>query len=439
MSKQILILLLKSIGILLVSVVVGFLLLLCVYMLPTEPIQEHIAQSIDTVRDEGDYPFVHSWIDMWRDNFTDYLMINHAGYGGDEPLVEKAVNVYSVNATYQGQRMLPSQKLIVGYTDLVDLEENDITLGRDSYSRYWHGYLVLLKPLLSLLTYDGIRILNAVAQTSLLLVALFLMWKKDAKWLMIPFVLIWALLVPTDTSALLQYSDIYYIYVIGSIVLLQFYDKLKNTNGLYYTFLLLGIATSYFDFLTYPLVSLGVPLGICLYLSKDKTIKDGIKQLVLFSAFWTAGYLGMWFCKWLLVSILTDGSIMSVVSEKVGFWTGDTSDLGEHITLWGTTKLLFGKMIPNPAFLVSAAYIVVLAVISFVRKTFSKVQFVLYGILALYPFAWFAVISGHSHTHYWFTNKELVIFMFALMLIFTADHMIVKQKSGQKKRKKKKH
>ena len=432
MVRKYLLFSLKSLCILLVSAAVGFALLLAAYLLPTEPIQRHIEKSADTIMDEWDYPFVHAWGHMWRDNYTDYLMINHAGYGGGEPLVEKALNVYSVTARHDGEDLLPSARLLVGYTDFFDLEAEGITLGRSAYARYWHGYLIFLKPLFSLFSYGQIRVVNTVVQILLLLLALFLMWKREAKRLIAPFVLVWAVLIPKDTAALFQYSDMFYLYVIGSIVVLAFYEKFKGTNALGYTFLLLGIATSYFDYLTYPLVSLAIPLCVCLFLSRYATVKAGVKQIVLLSAMWAVGYAGMWACKWLLVSLFTSGSTMGIVSDKLKAWTSQTSDLGDHITFFDTVSRTFGCILPNPAFWACAAYTVVLAIVSAVKKTYRRENLVFFGLLALYPFLWFAVISSHSYSHYWFTHKELVVFLFALMLLVTGNQPLPKKAAAEK-------
>ena len=416
------------------SAVVGFLLLSAVFSLQVSGIRQHIKESLDIFINEGDYPRTHSWTDMWRDNFTDNIMIGNAGYDGDEPLIDRVLSIYRVTASYEDRSLLPSQVLIAQYhDDLADAE--GITFSRSSYEQYWHGYLVFLKPLLSLFTYFQIRIINGIAQILLLLAALYLMWKKNRKGLILPFVIIWGILTPSDTMALLQYSDIYYIYSIGTIIVLAGFDEFKE--GFYYLFLGLGIATSFFDFLTYPLVSLAVPLCVFLYMRKSADIKQDLISIIVFSALWTAGYIGMWGFKWILLALFS-GGIWEMVLGKIAMWTSSTSDLGDSISIFSAIARPFVTIITNPFFLASLAYMLVSALISVRFAKHEKSKIIIFGIMALYPIAWFLVIKSHSYSHYWFSHKELIIFSFALMLMFTPEFEIQNRKrNGQKRQLKK--
>ena len=437
--KKYIVLSLKSVCAIGLCAIVGFLLLLLVYAFPTSSIHKHIGQSTVIFLTERDYPRVHSWTDMWRDNYTDAIMIGHAGYEGRESILDKALFVYRTNASYQGNSLLPAETLIAVFSDDAYKDDPDFSFGRSNYSRYWHGYLILLKPLLCLFTYGQIRTINAVLQTILLILALYLMWKKNVKGMMIPFIVIWSVLIPMDTGALLQYSDIYYIYTFGSIVLLINFERLKTTNIVYYVFLGLGIATGYFDFLTYPIVALSIPLGIYLFLNHSSSIKEELVQMLVLSAFWGMGYLGMWACKWILVSIFTDVKIMDIVFRSIGKWTSNVSDLGESVTFFSTVIRLFSVVIVNPAFQVFILYTIVTGSLSIIFKKCKKRDFVVYGVLALYPFLWFAVVKSHSYSHYWFTHKDLIAFCFALMLMFSSNLALISKKGGSKKKKRMSH
>ena len=171
MVKKYLIIFSKSIGVIALSAIVGFLLLLLVYTIPTSAIREHIRQSQDIFLTERDYPRVHSWTNMWRDNYTDALMIGHAGYEGEESTLDKTLFVYRNTASYQGNSLLPAETLIAVFADDSYADNPDFSFGRSDYSRYWHGYLVFLKPLLCLFTYGQIRTFNAILQAALLIAA----------------------------------------------------------------------------------------------------------------------------------------------------------------------------------------------------------------------------------------------------------------------------
>lgn len=60
---------------------------------------------------------------------------------------------------------------------------------------------------------------------------------------------------PISTALCFQYTDVYLLTLIFEVILLHFRTDQKAFG--YLLFLWLGILVAYFDFLTYPLVSLG--------------------------------------------------------------------------------------------------------------------------------------------------------------------------------------
>ena len=82
----------------------------------------------------------------------------------------------------------------------------------------------------------------------------------------------------------------------------------------------IGIVVSYFDFLTYPLVTLGVPLCLLLILQADKiTYLQKIKNIISLSIAWVIGYLGMWAMKWMIGSIATHKNILWMLLNRFCF------------------------------------------------------------------------------------------------------------------------
>ena len=66
--------------------------------------------------------------------------------------------------------------------------------------------------------------------------------------------------------------------------------------------------------LTYPLVSLGIPLCFLVALNREKffalPIKSAIKKLTAYSAAWGFGYVGMWASKWILATMFTEYNVL---------------------------------------------------------------------------------------------------------------------------------
>ena len=58
--------------------------------------------------------------------------------------------------------------------------------------------------------------------------------------------------------------------------MLLFHEKLKNKYG--YFFLIIGMMTSFFDLLTYPVATFGIPI-ILFFILENKSLKEGIKDI----------------------------------------------------------------------------------------------------------------------------------------------------------------
>ena len=99
MRKQTIVQIGKYAAIIFIAIILGFLILLCVYGLPTGRIIVHAAKSAETLFHESDYP---NWAPDSAtgilDNYTDATMISGAAYDGTEySIAEKALLVPRVD------------------------------------------------------------------------------------------------------------------------------------------------------------------------------------------------------------------------------------------------------------------------------------------------------------------------------------------------------
>ena len=126
------------------SAITGFLLLILVYLLPTAPMEENVTASVEIFRREGTYPVTDIMgVDTRLDNFTDALMLLSASYPGEENALEKTLKVYRYAVPPETDPVLT---LVSHYGD-------GAAASHTAYERYWHGYLLTLKPALSILNY----------------------------------------------------------------------------------------------------------------------------------------------------------------------------------------------------------------------------------------------------------------------------------------------
>lgn len=248
----------------------------------------------------------------------------------------------------------------------------------DSYERYWHGYLVLLKPLLVLFTYQDLIYLNVILQFVLMFLLLCMLRKQKMAYLQIPFLLLWIVGMQLIVMLSLDYSVCFYIYMISALLLLR-YRKLRERYGVF--FLGVGMLTSYMDLLTWPLVTLMVPLMILL--QYEKGVGARIKRIVSGSCAWGAGYIVQWAFKWLAATLLLDDNVIADAVESLLFRSALE---GEKTLTWGRVVLKNLSVFWNTPCL----------------------------LIGISPFLWYLVTRNHAYEHYWMTWRNLSITVFAV-------------------------
>ena len=286
----------ESVALMLAFIAAGTLMLTAVYALPVGRMKSHIADSDELFNYEGIYPqIISGYKSSQLDNYTDGLMYATAIHPGSGNPLKDAMR----NARYEYEDTNMVQSLNDYANDVSAKEDQRYEI---SYPRYWHGYLVILKPLLLLFNVSEIRMINLVLQGGLLLLVLFLIRKRMGERWQIPVLLMAAVLNPIVLPLSLQFSWVYYIALAGSIVVL--WMKKRNPSRYLFLFLSAGMLTSYLDLLTYPLITLGLPLVLALLLENRM---DWVGRLKLtFGAIisWGAGYVAMWAGKWICAWLL---------------------------------------------------------------------------------------------------------------------------------------
>lgn len=399
--------LLRSIGIcigsVLLAIVIGCILMTCAYVMPTYRMLPHVVQSEDTIDLEGSYYWWAPGYPISRlDGFTDNVMMQTAVFETTEsPLKAAMLN----------QRMeFPKANLTHGVALL-----NYVNGARNgevvSYGRYWHGYLIFLKPLLTLFTLPDIRVFNMILQWVLALALLFLAHRKGGYRMVIPLGVALLCLNPVSTALSMQYSSIYYLALIFSILQLQF-DLYRKPKG-WLLFLWLGIATAFFDFLTYPPAAWAICLCLGLFLMQGSA-KDRLGYTVASGAAWCFGYAGMWSGKWVVGSLISGQNILLDATQSVQHRTGHQVDSipgSENIYGYLDTVTRNLEAYLNIPALVLLLFLVLFVAFLILRKgyRFHPNTALLPSLLlvAIVPFAWYFVAKNHAWIHYWMTHRIL--------------------------------
>lgn len=389
---------------LILATAIGIGLLTAVFLIPTDSIEENLQQSALTIQEEGAYPNISQWFHSWMDNWTDSIIMMEAGIAPEGSALEAAI--------------LSSHGVIDGASTEADVFVAHYVDGTPyvkmiEYCRYWHGYLVFLKPLLYVMNYNAIRILNGIVQLLIVVSICWLMHKKKLTAYIPAVVLTYLMLMPLALAASMQYSTCFYVILFALLGLLLIpKEKLSRLSAP--LFLFTGMATSYFDFLTYPIATFGVPMLMLLLLQSDQEPENKLVKTAKCGILWCIGFGGLWVCKWVLCYIVCGYNLSKILSF-----------VAERTSMAGVSSVLHVELMNFASFAKTLVMVLVLCFVAgkgFFKKsgvtslTSTHYRAVLpYLLVSIAPIAWFAFATQHSKVHFWFTNKAYCVTLLGIL------------------------
>lgn len=373
-----------------------FLSMTLVYCIPASWIQENVTKSLEVMETEGERPmyafYRHSAI---VDNHTDMLMY--------ESLI--------ANRDYYN----PIQA----------------SVSINQYPRYWHGYQVILRPLTVIFQVQELRYLG------MLLFYLLFAWSawlvaqktKPVHGILYVFTIASSYLVAVTTC--FQYLTTFYVLFLSLIVILTGYERKRAVpSWLMLCFFVTGMVENFFDFLTYPIITLGIPLVLLLWMrvrDEQADFKNNFWFMFRASVSWGLGYALTWIAKW-GISILVFGMkyfwrTMEVVkfrlegSEEVPLDRIGT--IQKNLKAWLNVQdggLITWSKVAVLIFL--AALLLVLWKKLKDRKT--VLAYVPMLFVAAYPYIWYLIMSNHSQIHFWYTYRAQLVALFGGLMFISS-------------------
>ncbi len=416
-------------SLLLGGILLGFGLLLAVYALPQPPIAEHVrlsAAALDGSWATGEIAYeqlVKGYAGSQLDNSTDAAMLLAAAHESDASLVQQVIDA----STYTGAGTAYDALCAYGQSGPEGLASAPV-------ARYWHGYLVGLKPLLLFLSYMDIRMLQMLLQGLLLAAVLTGFARRGLGRYGFAFALSLMAVSPAITGFSLQFSTTYTIFLLALLALLYGPGLGRTPFSQAVFFLLVGMATSYVDYLTYPLASFGMPFILLLVLRPPASAKAGLGMLLGCGLSWALGYGGMWAGKWLLTLLLGNdpwffANLGAKLSERSAYQVRE-----EALSFGAVLQAVLG-IFAKKAYLVAGAMLLAGYAAALLRARLGKgkgpqalsafasppmdgaLALLLTGLL---PLAWFLFTANHSFNHAFFTSRTLVVTAFAFFCALAA-------------------
>lgn len=397
-----------------IVIFIAMLLLFCIamiitYAIPNNRIRGHIAESKDILWNLNGNPLFGTYVKGAQlDGFTDLLIMNTAmnkGKSKDESVLVRAFENSRYSNDGENQR-----------ESILQTIENEELYNNKEYARYWHGIQTIIRPLLLFFNYEEIRYLFSMVMFILLGVAILCVSKNlnfmHGLALLFSLLSVCFFIVPVS----IQYTGVFAITLIN-IILVNVLYKMKKENLYPYLFFIMGGVTTFFDLLTVPLLTLGIPL-VYVVLLKNKeecNIKKTFLEIIKLSILWCISYATIFFAKWVIASIILQKNVIVTAIEQILFRTNGSE-------AYPATKL--GAISENWNFLCNNVFIALWVIIAIVwvilmikyRKDIKNIKIILPILfIAVYPYVWYMTFAGHSTIHAWFTYRLQAITVLGIL------------------------
>ena len=372
--------------------------IVAVYCIPLSALRDNVDKSIATLEAEGNYPTRNILGQAQLDNFTDCYMLQTSYCTDDKHPVRSAMEVMRCRRTSD---IIADTRQYFNEGDVVPHES------MWHYGKYWHGYQVVLRPLLTVTDYQGIRTLNWVLLPALLAICLVQMW-RIRRWL--PLCFLFALLVVKSgvVPLSMQYSNCYYIMLVSTILIMTFDSLTRTPLRRAQVMFAIGAFTAFSDFFTVPTITLGVPLATMML----KRNEHSLRQVLGLCAMWGLGWLVFLVSKWPVAMLLAGYNPLHEVGLSIVLHTVNDEDPTPKL-IWVKSIISYGIR-PMFALKVVAAVLLLAAAWMAGRGRQVALKHLWLWLLALVGPAWMLVFMHHAYCHHFISLRSYLTTWYVL-------------------------
>ena len=412
---------------------------LAAYIVPDWRVREHVHKTLYIGDLLSDYPKAIVFEDLniqdsyTLDNFTDALIVNQAlmlrssGLQGIMLLPRYQLANENQSANLAALLSIPPDE--GGRTPHITEVRNEQGGRAVYYGRYWHGSTFVTRLLLTVMTFIDIRLLLYVLSSLLLLWCCAALWKHVGRSvaLVVPFSLLMVNVFVLQFS--MQFAPVLLIALVAMLWMVYHREMTAQQCGL--LFFIVGSLTTFFDLITVPSLTLGLPLVVWVAIQRQQDWRKGLWMVVSLALWWLAGYVLTWLAKWGLASLLTDKNIFVDAYGEASRWNRNS---GSYIFEAMGTCLARLRWI---YIVIPAVVLLVLAILR-PRKGAWPVA-MQYVVVLLVPFVYYCLMARPAWYHSWFNYRALVTAVAALFMGLTTMvdwdryYMLWKEKRNAKR------
>jgi hypothetical protein len=451
-----------------------FVLVSAAPLFPRGRLDEHLKDAFSLIDKEGFW-----WAPFGQmpqvDTVTEAIMLNVTGTLDSETPIRSAMRMDMAYAPEDDGDFLTRFS-----RGIQNLAEGKATV-KQPYARYWHGYTVLLRPLLSVISFRDVRTLSFLLSMALFSAATILLALRESGKTALAF----AIAMTLGGFPILVFSIDYVIDFLIALVAMCaiLHWNIRNEERLVRLFLLSGALCSFLGMLSEPVVTLMLPLLAWLLPELKRQPRwdwRRVREVFLLCAVWSAGYIFTWAAKWMLADILLGEGVVRNALNQILLRTGHAEGLtfldrvtaiakniyiilpfsyiilpfsfgGKSVAellihqisdtaglTWFEKLSLMAReilpLLPSSVYLclavtllVLAVYLAVLFSLAFCGKKRSPIGAVGYFSLAflfLIPYLWYFVTANHAAIHYYFTFRNQISSVWLFLIL---PHLMKKE------------
>lgn len=397
-----------------VAAVCGALLLLAAAFIPSSMVEENVLRSAEELNQPSAPLLGNDRMAYIVDYNTDALIIMESyTLNSDDPQ-----SVFSNPMRYGGEDTQRGSLM-----ELCEGEPANV-----NYVRYWMGFRIFIRPLLTIFSYEGICWVISLAFFALTFAAAALAAGRIGTRAALCLGGAVCLINPAIAAHSPQLAC---CFLLGFAFCLYILGRDGHSCNYTAAFCAFGALTQYFDFYTAPLVTLGFPLLLLLETGRRP---DSLRETLRCCGAWLYGYAAMWLCKLAMTGIFTDingledglASLCGRLGVKV------VEGLEEYYSAARALKSIWGTAFPGsltvPAALLFAAAVVISGLVYLLRGSRAERELAASELIVmLLPLVWYAAAAQPSCIHAWFQYRSLAVLFFGAFLFISRAAVIMKQ------------
>lgn len=434
------------------AIVAGFcfLFLLGVSQIPQEKIQVHAKESAECFMEHSLFDYAVGNLENFkRDNYADCISTGIAYHLGEGDALSAVLGAF--------YNRVPEENVNVSFYREMSGDEVET----ENYSRYWHGSAGVIRLLLMGMNVKTMQLVFLVFGMLLNSSVVFVLMRQKQTALGVSYGLAFCLVNGGFALTCLEYAFVFLLMPLFVLILLFFGMKIGEKKIPVF-FMIFGMLTAFFDFLTAETLTFTVPFTVyyiavwrtfstkkgCYTERKEKKKGFDKKAWMLFlqnGAAWFMGYAGMFLFKWILSAACfgrnTFEETFHSLAERLYGDVGLTlSAAGEKADLWQRLQgivvrnlgcLYWGSSEMKVTTLFCITIIVVIVLFGFWYLFWQKRNTgndnLVFIATAVLPSVRFLVLSNHSYIHYFFTYRAWMVTVMIVLYLIVGAAMLKEQ------------